>query len=77
MTAPLPTDAVNLLYTSPPGPKEGTEEHAVLSDHHGFSYAPFSESSCMYTSLADLILVTQLSPCRSSVLLPLQCITNP
>jgi hypothetical protein len=38
MTASLPTDAVNLLYTSPPGPKEGPEEHAVLSDHQGFSF---------------------------------------
>jgi hypothetical protein len=31
-TAPLPTDAVDRLYKSPSGPKEGTEEHAVLSD---------------------------------------------
>jgi hypothetical protein len=28
-TAPLPTDAVDRLYKSPAGPKEGTEEHAV------------------------------------------------
>ena len=37
-TAPLPVDTVDRLYSSKPGPPEGTPEHAALSESQGFSY---------------------------------------
>lgn len=36
--APLPVDAVDRLYGSPPGPAEGTTEHADLAQSQGFSF---------------------------------------
>lgn len=38
MVAPLPTSAVEQIYTCAAGPEEHTEEHAAKQKKHGFSY---------------------------------------